>query len=394
MQALAQTQTGGGSVDPQSSVADLQLAIGSPALGALLSQLNDAFQTNVVDGLGALSPTLATALNTIGFKGCSLTAPTSTTIKLEGGGVVIDPTTGTVTVDLKILLKRLLGIDIAHLSTSNFDLVKFLVEKLPTILSKGLESVVNGLTTSLENQFTACTNALTSALSALPIPLPTGTLTDALKTLQGDIKDGINSVADPLISSSSSGLSTLASGLTGVADIGLNVQSGPKIQPHNITYKYTTQLSKTPDQATKVVKGQSLVRAIEIDLLDASAGAASGGLPSGLPTLPGTSSVNARQLAGAHQAAAATSGNSVVSLALANAAAGPSVAAPTVTRTTSTPNTPTTTTGTDIPTGVPAGAAGHSDGGSPLLPVALVLLGLMVAGGGALSLRMRGRFSR
>ena len=56
-------------------------------------------------------------------------------------------------------------------------------------------------------------------------------MTDALNTLQGMIEDGINSVADPLIKSSASPLSTLADGLTGVVDIGLNVQSGPKIQP-------------------------------------------------------------------------------------------------------------------------------------------------------------------
>ena len=85
---------------------------------------------------------------------------------------------------------------------------------------------------------------------------------------------------------------------------------------------------------------------------------------------------------------AAASGDSVVSLALGNAAAGPSVAAPTVTTTTTT-STPTTASGTNLPTGVPAGAAGHGDGGSPLLPAALLLLGLAVAGGGALSLRTR-----
>ena len=91
-----------------------------------------------------------------------------------------------------------------------------------------------------------------------------------------------------------------------MVDIGLNVQSGPKIQPHNTDYKYSTQLAKTPDQASKVVKHQSLVRAIEIDLLDASTGAASGGLPGGLPTLPtglpGTNAAAVHQLAGAHRA--------------------------------------------------------------------------------------------
>ena len=397
VQALAQTGAGGKSVKPQSSVADLQLAIASPALGALLTQLDDAFKTDVVGGLtsAASNPALTAALKALtgGVKGCSLTAPTSTTITLEGGGVVIDPATATITIDLKILLKRLAGINIAHLSTSNFDLITFLVQKLPTILSKGLESVVNGLTGSLEGQFTACSNAITTALGALPVPIPVpAALSGALTSLQGTIEAGINSVADPLISASSGGLATLANGLTGAVDIGLNVQSGPKIQPHNTQYKYTSKLAKTPDQATSVVKHQSLVRAIEIDLLDAAGSAGTGsGLPTTLPSLPATNAVASHQLAGAHHAAAA--GGAAVSLAMGNAAAGPSVAAPKVARTTT---SPTTATGTSLPTGVPAGAAGRSDGGSPLLPVGLLLLGLVIAGGGVLSVRTRtrGKFSR
>ncbi len=47
---------------------------------------------------------------------------------------------------------------------------------------------------------------------------------------------------------------------------------------------------------------------------------------------------------------------------------------------------------TALPTGVPAGQAssGH-DGGVPTLPLVLALLGLMIAGGGTVALRLRGR---
>ena len=60
-----------------------------------------------------------------------------------------------------------------------------------------------------------------------------------------------------------------------------------------------------------------------------------------------------------------------------------------------TTTTPTTTVpGTAIPTGVPAGAAAHSDNGSPLTPIALLVVGLVLAAGTTVAVRNRGRFSR
>jgi hypothetical protein len=76
-----------------------------------------------------------------------------------------------------------------------------------------------------------------------------------------------------------------------------------------------------------------------------------------------------------------------VTVALANSAAGPSNPAttPTTTPTSSTPPTA-------IPTGVPAGAGTHA--GSPVLPVVLLALGLIFAGGGVLAYRSRGTLNR
>jgi hypothetical protein len=45
-----------------------------------------------------------------------------------------------------------------------------------------------------------------------------------------------------------------------------------------------------------------------------------------------------------------------------------------------------------VPTGVPAGAG--TQGGSPVLPLTLLLLGLMFAGGGAVAYRYRGRLNQ
>jgi hypothetical protein len=44
------------------------------------------------------------------------------------------------------------------------------------------------------------------------------------------------------------------------------------------------------------------------------------------------------------------------------------------------------------PTGVPAGSGRH--GGSPVLPVTLLLLALVAAAGGVTAFRMRGRFNQ
>ncbi|MBE7189374.1 choice-of-anchor G family protein [Jatrophihabitans endophyticus] len=359
VQALAQTGTDGKTVKPQSSLADVQLSLGSPALGSLLTQLKSTFDDQVLKQLEAV-PGVGTLLNTLTSGDCALVAPEVKPISADG--VTINVNKATITVDAGALLKQLTGIDIAHLNTSNFDLIKFVVQNLPKILSKGLTSVVTTLADSLKAQFLDCAKGI-KAIPAVGTTLYQ-TLQSLLNTLQTGLVQGLNTIADPLISAGSGGLATLADGLTGAVDIGLNVQSGPKIQPHNTKYKYSTQLKKTPDQATAVVHHQSLVRAVEIDLADASG--------------------------------QATGGGAAVSLALGNAAAGPSVAAPATP--TTTPPTTVTPTGntptTSLPTGVPAGAAGSSSGSSPLIPAALVLLGLVIAGGGVFSFRMRGKFGR
>jgi hypothetical protein len=79
-----------------------------------------------------------------------------------------------------------------------------------------------------------------------------------------------------------------------------------------------------------------------------------------------------------------------LTVALANSSAGPShgpivCCAP--------PPTDTTVPSTDVPTGVPAGS-GTTGGGSPTLPLVLLALGIMFAGAGAVSYRMRGTLNR
>ena len=82
------------------------------------------------------------------------------------------------------------------------------------------------------------------------------------------------------------GLKTLTDELAKVVAIGVNVESGPGKAADNTKYKFNSALAATPDQATPVVTDQTLVRAIEIDLLGGQvAGLALGNAAAG-PSTP------------------------------------------------------------------------------------------------------------
>lgn len=342
--ALAQTAAGGAFKAPQYQLASLKLVLGSPALGALLQQLA-AGGTQLTTLLG----TLGTALPVGGTlpASCSLTSGTvPTTITLDQGAVVIDPATATLTVDLGKLLS-VLGLNINSLP-ANTDLLAYLLNNLGDILSTGLEGVINGITGPLKALGDTCLPAL-GAIGGI-----IGGILNTLTSGQAALETAVNSIASSLATAGAPGLKTLTDQLAGLLAIGVNVQQGafPLAGAAKPDFAFTSQLAATPDQATPVVSGQGVVRAIEIDLL----------------------------------------GGQAASLALASAAAGPSSAV--VAPTTSAPAPPTTSApNTQIPTGVPAGAAGHGDT-TPTLPLVLLLLGLVLAGGGATFYRTRGKFGR
>jgi hypothetical protein len=126
-------------------------------------------------------------------------------------------------------------------------------------------------------------------------------------------------------------------------DIGVNVQpNGPK-------GSFTSRMAATPKQGTPVVPGQTVVRALEIDVL-----------------------------------------GSLLTVGIANAAAGPSSAAPAPVPTAATTAPAASALGVDaasVPRAIPAGAAGH---GTPLAPIVLLVTGLLMAGAGATAWRLRG----
>lgn len=332
--ALAQTKTGGAvSPAPSYGIAGLNLSIGSPALGG-------ALQT-VVDALA-----LPTLPNVPGIpEACSLKAQVLSPLSLAGGAIEISPTSGTITVSLAKLLAEL-GLDINKLP-ANTDLLAYLLSYItnPAQFAAGLQKALTDLTAPLQTSFANCLAALPSPLSALQ------GVFDAITSGQSQLTAALNGITAPLGQTAGTNpLAPLADGLKQLIDIGGNVESGPGSQPvqSDPDYLFNTKLAKTPDQATPVVTDQTLVRALEIDVLPAA-------------------------------------GSGALTVALGNAAVGPgSAVAPQTT-----PRQGVEGVGTQLPTGVPAGSVKPT--GSPVLPLTLLGVGLLMAGAGAVAWKVRGR---
>lgn len=314
--ALAQTPVGFGKPGATSyEIAGLGLQLTSPLLKTLLTTI-----TTVTNTLFGKLP---------GLPAQCATAPNLGKLQILGNSITLNGNTGALTIDLSALLASL-NLNLNSLP-ANTDLINYLIEYIsnPALLATGLANTITSTVTGL-------TSGLATCLAELP----------ALQTLLASVITGLNSVLNPittLVSTLKAGgvLAPLTTALKGVIDIGINVQ------PNGAAGTFTSKLKATPNQATPVVAGQTIVRAIEINLLGQTA-----------------------------------------TVALANAAAGPSTApAPPAT----TP--PPTTTNTNIPTGVPAGQASPG-GGSGQLPLILLLAGLLLSSGGALAaFKLRGRHS-
>jgi hypothetical protein len=336
--ALAQTKTGGAVAPPPSyNIAGLTLAIGSPALGGVLKTVGDALVAPALPSLPGLPAS------------CSFSTQVLSPISLAGGAVTVSPTDGKITVNLAKLLAQL-GLNINTLP-ANTDLLAYLLNYLadPAGLAAGLQSTIAGIITPLQTKFTTC---LTDFAAVFPAPLAgvVKTVSDLLTGGQTTLTGLVNSLLTPLQNAAGTNpLKPLSDGLKALIDIGINVESGPGIQAvqSDPDFLYTTALAKTPNQATPVVANQTLVRALEINLLGSGA-----------------------------------------VVALANAAAGPSTAAP-APPTTSSVTTSPGPTNTNIPTGVPAGAV--TPAGSPIAPLVLLIVGLVLASGGAVAWKLRGR---
>jgi hypothetical protein len=333
--ARAHTPVGAGRTGvTQYSIGSLKLVLASPALGKVLGQLSKQLKP----------PALPTTGLPIKFpkKACSFKVQALSPISLAGGTVTIDPTSGSITIDVAALLHAL-GVNINALP-ANTDLLAYVLNYLGSAkgFAAGLQSVVSNTFVAQKQNFLNCTNTI-----AANFPAPFKTLVQDLynqfKAGQTQVTDAINGVISQLAAAGGPNpFQPLVDGLKQALQIGVNVQ------PHGPRGTYRSPLAATPDQATPVVAGQTIVRAIEIDL----------------------------------------GGGSGVDLGLANAAAGPSTqtsAAP--------PPAPSTTPAVvhnhQIPTGIPAGQA--PTGGGPQLPLELLAIGVALAAAGGLAYRLRPR---
>jgi hypothetical protein len=327
------------------AIAGVNLALKSPLLGQALGTVTGLVD-NLVSQLTKALPggvTLPTQCKLSGDLG---------NLPLENGAITLDASTGSLTFDLDKLLQQLIGKSLNDLP-ANTDLISFLLNYLtdPNGLAKGLTTVIDGLVGTLQGKFDACATALNNPVVTAVNGL-LGTLTGIVNTLTSQVSSTVSGVVSALGGLDTSTLTgPLAKLLKSVVDIGINVQ------PNGKAGDFKSGLAATPKQGTAVIAGQTIVRAIEVDLLSG------------------------------------TSSSPAVALALGNAAAGPSTA-PEAAPSSSAPSTPvpaSSVPATNIPTGVPAGMASH--GGSPALPLALAGLALMFAAGGAVAFKMRGRLN-
>ncbi len=324
------------------NIASVDLTLGSPLVGGILGTVTDTLDT--------VLGTLATAAGAVGLPAaCSFSSGLGS-ITLENGAVVIDASTGSISIHLKQLLETLLGKDLNDLAP-NTDLLAFLLDYLasPDGLAAGLQGVINGLTAPLADKFTACLTALGNSgpigqVAGLLVTL-TNTLTAGQATLETTISDLVSGLAGAAGVSPLAPIGDLLSQLIGI---------GVNVQPQVASGDFDTNLDTLPKQGMTPppVPYEHTVRAIELQLL----------------------------------------GTSGVTVALANSAAGPSKPAVAPTPTPTATSTSRSVGPTSVPTGVPAGAGTH--GGSPALPITLLALGLMFAGGGVLAYRMRGTLNR
>ncbi|MGH8862821.1 MAG: choice-of-anchor G family protein [Jatrophihabitantaceae bacterium] len=320
--ARAHTPAGVGSAaDTHYGIGSLALTLSSPALAGVLAQVGNA-----------LTPPAGLPVST---PACSFKTQLLSTASVGGGALTIDPSSGAVTIDVPAALNAL-GVNI-NLLPANTDLLAYVTKYLSSAngLSAGVQQTIGGTLTTQKENFLACSTALdrTGQLPTFARQLATGqqTLADAIKNVVDKLKAG----AGP------SPLAPITDGLKQALQIGVNVQ------PNGPRGSYTSALRATPDQATGVVAGQTIVRAIEIDL----------------------------------------GGGKGVSLALANAAAGPSGGSGV--EPTHAPAGPVRHNAI-VPTGIPAGL-GPIGGGTPDLPLVLLAGGLLLAGAGALAWRVHTR---
>ncbi|WP_375482098.1 choice-of-anchor G family protein [uncultured Jatrophihabitans sp.] len=366
--------------------ANLTLSATSPLLSALGTALTGT--------LGTLSTAFSNAVGSTGGAVTVTGLPTAGdlqkdfTVSLADGGITASLTDGSLKIDLAKILEAA-GLDLDNLCP-NTSLVSYLADalsKLPAALGEVISGAFTTITKSFKNVVIKVGGVALPSSSAL-----TTLFTDAgsaLSTNASQIGSTFDSSFQPALDAITNNLLDLTANAQDETD-GVFTEAALvlKLIPNG------GSLPTIPGLPTSGLPGLPNIPGVPTGVIpQAKARAAKpSSKPSGSASPHSFSTVRLTSVREAAPAAArpvqaAPTSSAVLQLNLALSAvanSAPSATSPT-TGTTTAPNTA-------IPTGVPAGAAGHHGGGSPALPIVLVLVGLVLAGGGVTAYRVRGRF--
>jgi hypothetical protein len=383
-------------------IASLDLELDVPVLANVLPQL----LTPVSGLLTTVDNTLTTVAQALNLGDVVLPSLTTALDSLDkislpktgagAGAISIDLSTGTIKVSVEKLLAGL-GLDLNNLPP-NTSLVPYIIKALAG-LPAALGDLAGDLVDTVNQVFSGITiggiKIDTSVLTSL-----TGGLTGILSTLTdtlGKVVDTLTPITDLLSSlldivvngqSTSKGIFT---------ETAIELKVGGALSALNSTVDsiLTTldgllggslPLTATNETKSQVAATVTKFKAAAAKMTKASATKAPASLHTAVLASARTA-LAATPLTGFHAAAAAVT-DPLLQINLAQAAVGPSI--PRVAPPASATPTPTTTVPTTgVPTGVPAGAG--KTGGSPTLPLILVLLTIGLAAGGVTTVRLRGR---
>jgi len=370
--ARAKQAAAGGKQSGEYNIASADLELDVPIIANLLPTVLGPV-TDLLDTLSTdLNSTLG-GLVTIPKLGDAITSLETVSLPSSGAGagaISLDLTTGTIKVSVEKLLQSL-GLDLNNLP-ANTELVPYIVKALA-----GLPAALGNLATDVITKITDVIGGI--KVAGISAGIVTSTVNGLLNTL------GLTQIESTLTSTLTGvvdQLKPITDLLSSLLDIVVNGQSTSKgvFTETAIQLKLGGALSGLNDTVASLIK-----------TLDGLLG---GLAPDSLHVVKLASAVKplaaARPAAQVH--AAAVADDPLIQLNLAQASAGPSTpksSAPSSTPPASSSSTPAgSTPATGVPTGVPAGQG--AKGGSPTLPLVLVLLTLGLAAGGVGLYRFRG----
>lgn len=368
--------------------ANLTLAATSPVLATLGTTLTSTLGT-LITRFNSAAGSIPGGLVTISGLPTAADLTQDFSVSLAGGGVTASLADGSVTIDLAKILKSD-GVDINNLCP-NTSLLPYLTDALSG-LPAAIDALVNGLVDKLN------TSLGTVVIKVAGVPLTLTQLTDLITPVTGALTTNLGLVVTALDTALKPAVAALT---TNLLDLTANAQN----ESGGTFTEAALMLTLIPNGGSlPTLPAPPTIPGLPAAPLSTNLKAAVAKIAAAKPAGKASSSAKPAASASPHSVHAVKLASAVRPLAApvqAAAAGAPALqlnlglAAVTNNEPTPATSTPTTAVpGTAIPTGVPAGAAAHHDNGSPLTPIALLVVGLVLAAGTTVAVRTRGRFSR